>query len=59
MGRDVAVVAGSSQQEDDGQEVVSTWNSGETEEEEDSPLERARDPKERHGLLVVLHFTGL
>lgn len=53
------MVGGAGQQEDDGQDVVSTWNGGKTEQEEDSPLERAPGPQERHRLLVVLHFTGL
>ena len=44
--RDVAVMGGGSQQEDDRQEVVSTWNGGETEQEEDSPLVRAPGPQE-------------
>lgn len=57
VGRNVAVVGGTTQQEDDGQDIVSTWNDGETEQEENSPLERAPGPKERHQLLVVLHFS--
>ena len=57
MGRDVAVVRGAGQQEDDGHDVVSTWNAGETEAEEDPSLERAPGPQERHRLLVVLHVT--
>lgn len=59
VGWDVAVVGGSSQQEDDTQDVVSSWNCDETEHEQDSPLERAPGPQERHSPLVVLHFTGL
>lgn len=48
VGGDVAVVGGACQQEDDGQDVVSAWNRGETEQEDDSPLERAPGPQERH-----------
>lgn len=59
VGGDVAVVWGGGQQEDDGQEVVSTWNGGETKQEDDSPLKGAPGPQESHRLLVVLHFTAL
>lgn len=44
----MALVWGGSQQEEDGQQVVSTRYGGETEQEEDSPLERAPGPQERH-----------
>lgn len=55
---DEAVVGGRSQQEDDAQQVVSTWDDGEPEQVEDSLLKRAPGPQKRLGLLVVLHFTG-
>lgn len=58
MGWDVAVVGGSSQQEHDTEDVVSRWNCGETEQEQDSPLERAPGPQERHSSLVVLHLDS-
>ena len=59
VGWDVAVVWGTGQQENHRQGLISRWNAGDTEQEEDSPLERAPGPQERHRHLVVLHFTGL
>lgn len=59
VGGDVAVVGGASQQEDDGQEVESTGDAAETEQGEDSPLERAPGPQERHQILIAVHFTQL
>lgn len=59
VGRDVTVVWGAGQQEDDRQDVVSTWNAGEAKNKEDSPLERTPAPQKQHGLLVILHFPYL
>lgn len=59
VGRDVTVVWGAGQQEDDRQDVVSTWNAGEAKNKEDPLLERTPGPQKQHGLLVILHFPYL
>lgn len=56
--RDAAVVGWSRQQEDVAQQVVSTRNAAEAEQEHEPLLERTPSSQKTHCLIVVLHCSN-